>query len=192
MEDGGYEPIDLIGNNPGRHGSAFSGRLAYLPDYAGTSSAGLLWGHDQLFVTNPVDLAALHSTHATLGIYGAYVDWSFDAWRIIGAGYDVDVVLDRPNSDESFISGYVQAERQLPHQLTAYGRIEDSARMQKSHYVALFDDHPLDIEITVRRQSAGLRWDYARRQALTCELGHVVSLEKSANEIRLQWSAAIP
>jgi hypothetical protein len=188
----GNEPINLIGNNPGKHGLSLSGRLAYLPDYVGTSSTGLLWGHDQLFVTNPAAAAALRSNHATLGIYGAYVNWSLDAWRFTGAGYYVDVALDQPNSNESFMSEYVQAERQLPHHLTAFGRVEDSARMQRSRYVALFDDHSSDIDITLRRQAAGLRWDYARRQALTCEVSHVDSLTKRANEVRLQWSAAIP
>jgi hypothetical protein len=189
----GNEPITLVGNNPGKHGLSLSGRLAYLPDYVGTSSAGLLWGRDQLFVTtNPVAVATLRSNHATLSIYGTYADWSVEAWRFIGAGYYVDVALDAPNPDESFMSGYLQAERQLPHRLTAFGRIEDSARMQRSRYVSLFDDHSSDIDVTLRRQAAGLRWDYARRQALTCELSHVVSLATRATEIRLQWSAAIP
>lgn len=186
------EPITLVGNNPGRHGLSFTARIAYMPEYVGTSSAGLLWGHDQLFVTSPLALATLRSNHVGLGIYGAYADWSVDAWRFIGAGYYVDIQLDRPVPDESFISGYLQAERQLPHALTAFGRIEDSARMQRSRYVALFDDHSGDFDITLRRIAAGLRWDYARRQALSLELSRVVSLDRRADELRLQWSAAIP
>jgi hypothetical protein len=38
----------------------------------------------------------------------------------------------------------------------------------------------------------GLRWDYVRRQALTLELSHVVSLKQTSNEVRLQWSAVVP
>jgi hypothetical protein len=186
------EPITLIGNNPGKHGLSLTGRLAYLPDYAGNSSAGLLWGHDQLYARNPVLLAKLGSTHATLGIYGAYADWSVAAWRLIGTWYYVDVALDRPQSDESFMTGYLQLERQLPHKLTAFGRVEDSSRMQESRYVALFEDHSADFDVTVRREAAGLRWDYARRQALTCEFSHEVSLSEHAFEARVQWSAAIP
>ena len=186
------EPITLVGSNPGKHGLSMTGRLAYLPEYIGNSSAGLLWGHDQLFVRNPVALAKLGSSHATLGIYGAYADWSVEAWRLIGTWYYVDVDLDRPIPNDNFMTGYLQVERQLPHQLTAFSRIEDSARMQKSRYVALFDDHSSDIDVTLRRQAVGLRWDYARRQALTCELSHAVSLSHGASEVRLQWSAAIP
>jgi hypothetical protein len=192
LENGGYEPIDLIGNNPGRHGLSLTARVAYLPEYVGTSSAGLLWGHDQIFVRTPLALTTLRSNHANLGLYGAYTDWSVAQWRFIGVGYYVNVALDRPTRDESFISGYFQAERQLVHRLTAYGRVEDSARMQKSRYITLFNDHSGDIEVTLRRAAAGLRWDYARRQALTCEFSHVVSLDERAYEVRLQWAAAIP
>jgi hypothetical protein len=186
------QPIDLVGSNPGKHGLSLTGRLAYLPDYVGTSSAGLLWGHDQLFAKTPKALTALGSNHAILTIYGAYADWSVDAWRFIGVGYYVNVGLDRPNRDESFMSGYLQAERQLPHQLTAFGRVEDSARMQESRYVALLDERSADIDLTIQRQSVGLRWDYARRQALTVEFDHEVSLSGRGYEARLQWSAAIP
>jgi hypothetical protein len=192
LPKGTYEPINLVGNNPGKHGLSLTGRIAYLPDYVGTSSAGLLWGHDHIFVRNPLAMTILRSDHATLSVYGAYVDWGLDAWRIIGVAYYVDVELDRPNPDESFISGYLQAERQLPYGLTAFGRVEDTARMQESRYVSLFNDHSGDIDITLRRAAGGLRWDYARRQALSCELSHVVALDRRAYEVRLQWSAAIP
>jgi hypothetical protein len=143
-------------------------------------------------VRNPVALAKVGSSHVTLDIYGAYADWSVDAWRFIGTWYYVDVELDRRITNEDFMTGYLQVERQLPHRLTAFSRIENSSRMQKSRYVALFDDHSSDIDVTLRRQALGLRWDYARRQALTCELSHAVSVSERASEVRVQWSAAIP
>jgi hypothetical protein len=186
------EPVTLIGGNPGKHGLSLTGRLAYLPDYVANSSAGLLLGRDQLYVRNPVALAKLGSDHATLGIYGVYTDWSVDAWRIIGTWYYINVELDPPVHDESFMTGYVQVERQLAHHLTAFSRLEDSSRIQESRYVSLFNDHSSDLDVTVRRQALGLRWDYARRQALTCEFAHEVSLPQRALEARLQWSAAIP
>jgi hypothetical protein len=137
-------------------------------------------------------LSALNSRHAVLSIYGAYADWNSEPWRIIAANYYVDVDLDQTAREESFISGYVQAERQLPHKLTLFGRWEDSARMQESAYVALFDDRDHDIDIALRRQALGLRWDYVKRQALTIELSHVVSLKERSDEVRLQWSAVVP
>jgi hypothetical protein len=185
-------PIDLIGSNPGKHRLSLTGRIAYLPEYVGTSSFGVLYGHDQFSTDSPFVVSALNSRHAVLSIYGAYGDWNSEPWRIIGANYYVDVALDPATRNESFISGYLQCERQLPHDLTAFGRVEDSARMQESHYVALFDDRNGDIDTALRRQALGLRWDYVRRQALTIELSHVVSLRQRSDEVRIQWSAVVP
>ena len=186
------EPIDLIGNNPGRHRLSLSGRIAYLPEFTGTSSFGFLYGHDHIDTSSLTVLNALSSANAVLGIYGAYVDWNREPWRVIAANYYVDVSLDPAARSESFISGYAQAERQLPHDLTAFGRIEDSSRMQESKYVALFNDHDGDIDVALRRQALGLRWDFIRRQALTIELSHVVSLHQKTDQVRLQWSAVVP
>jgi len=186
------EPIDLVGNNPGRHLLSVTGRLAYLPEYVGASSAGLLFGHDELALNSARAAAAPQARRADLSIYGVYIDWNEEPWRLIGANYYVDVQLHQATRSESFISGYLQLERQLPGRLTIFGRFEDSSRMQESRYVALFDDHDGDIEIAVRRKALGLRWDYARRQALTLELSHVVSLTQQSDEVRAQWSAAFP
>jgi hypothetical protein len=186
------EPVSLIHNNPGRHGLSVTGRLGYLPEYVGASSVGLLFGHDDLDADYGLALPALHSNHADLSIYGAYIDWTVGPWRVVGADYYVDVALDRTTRNEGFMSGYLQVERQLPRRVTVFGRLEDSARMQESRYVALFDHEDGNLEIALRRQALGARWDYARRQALTLELSHIVSLHQQSNEVRAQWSAAIP
>jgi hypothetical protein len=102
------------------------------------------------------------------------------------------VTLDQATRSESFNTGYLQLERQLPRRFTIFGRVEDSARMQDSRYVALFQDHDGDIDIALRRQAIGLRWDFTRRQAFTVELSHIVSLTQKSNEVRVQWSAVIP
>ncbi len=117
------EPINLIGNNPGRHGLSASGRLAYLPEYVGASGVGLLFGHDNLSAGNGRDLPSLHSSRANLSIYGAYIDWNKEPWRVVGANYYVDVKLDQTTQNESFISGYLQLERQLPKRFTLFGRL---------------------------------------------------------------------
>jgi hypothetical protein len=192
VSDRELDAIDLIGANPGRHRLSVTGRLAYLPQYVGTSSMGLLFGHDDLSVSSARTLASLRSNAAKLSIYGAYIDWMADPWRIVAANYYVDIALTEANRNESFTSGYLQVERQLPGRFTIFGRLEDSARMQESRYVALFDDADGDIEIALRRQAVGVRWDYTRRQALTFELSHIVSLTQTSNELRAQWSAAIP
>jgi hypothetical protein len=192
LADGELDPIDLTGANPGRHKLSVTGRLAYLPQYVGPSSMGLLVALDDLSVRSARTLESLGSNAAKVSVYGAYIDWTAEAWRIVAANYYVNVALRSASRNESFISGYLQIERRLSQQFTIFGRLEDSARMQESRYVALFDDVDSDIEIALRRQAAGVRWDYTRRQALTFEASHVVSLTRASNELRLQWSAAIP
>jgi hypothetical protein len=187
-----FEPLNLVGANPGRHGFSVSARLAYMPEYEGASSAGFLFTHDQLYSNSAQLLNALNSTHTTLTLSGAYLDWNFNQWRVMGATYYVDLALDQAARDESFISGYLQVERLLPHDLTAFSRIEDSTRMQESRYVTLFEDRDGDIDVALRRAALGLRWDFVRRQALTIEVSHVGTLERRSNEIRLQWSGVIP
>jgi hypothetical protein len=186
------DPIDLVGNNPGKHRLSFAGRVAYLPEFTETSSFGVLYGHDHIATSSLFVLNALNSRDAVLSIYGVFADWSSEPWRIIGVNYYIDVALDQTTRNESFISGYLQVERQLPHRLTVFGRVEDSARMQESKYVALFNNHDGDIDVTLRRHALGLRWDFIRRQALTIELSHIVSLQQQSDEVRLQWSAVVP
>jgi hypothetical protein len=185
------DPISLIRSNPGRHGLSVTGRVAYLPEYVGASSVGLLFGHHDFDASSA---PALHSSYANLTVYGAYIDWTVERWRVVGADYYVNVALDRTTRNESFMSGYLQVERQLPGRFTVFSRLESSARMQQSRYVDLFN-HDLEdgsLEIALRRQALGVRWDYARRQALTLELSHIVSLQQQSNQVRVQWSAAIP
>jgi hypothetical protein len=189
----GMEPVSLIRSNPGSHGLSVTARLGYLPEYVGASSVGLLFGHDALDAGTGLPLPPSRSfSRAQLTIYGAYIDWTVGQWRFVGADYYVDVALDRTPRNETFMSGYLQVERQLPRRFTVFSRLEDSARMQRSRYVAFFDHDDGDFEIAQRRQALGVRWDYARRQALTVELSHLVSLHQASNQVRVQWSAAIP
>src|SRR5882757_5075479 len=118
LADREMDAIDLIGSNPGRHRLSVTGRLAYLPQYVGASSTGLLFGHDDLSVSSARTLASLHSNAAKLSIYGAYIDWIAEPWRIVAANYYVDVALAQTTRNESFMSGYLQVERQLPRQFT--------------------------------------------------------------------------
>jgi hypothetical protein len=64
--------------------------------------------------------------------------------------------------------------------------------MAESRYVAMFEDYDGDVDVALRRQALGLRWDFVRRQALTVEVSHVSALQRPSNEIRLLWSGVIP
>jgi hypothetical protein len=192
VSDSELDPIDLIGNNPGRHRLSLTARLAYLPQYVGASSMGLLFAHNDLAVSSARAQSLLQANAMRLDLYGAFLDWTVEQWRVVAAGYYVDIAFANSAHRESFISGYLQVERRLPKQFTIFGRLEESTRMQESRYVAIFDDADRDIEIAVRREALGVRWDFRRRQALTLEVSHVDALTLNSDELRLQWSAAVP
>lgn len=187
-----YEPIDLLGENNGRHRLSASGRLAFLPEYEGQNQAGLVFAHDHVSTSQQRFTTLLATQDAAITLYGAYADWTIEPWRVMATTYYIDIQLDLSVHDESFIAGYAQIERTLPFNLTAFGRIEQSSRMGESKYVSLFDDHDGDIDVAIRREAFGVRWDFLRRQALTIELAHVDSQIARSNEIRLQWSGVIP
>jgi hypothetical protein len=86
--------------------------------------------------------------------------------------------------DDKFVVGYVEAERQLPFDFTVLARIEGSQGTGSSPYLRLFE------EFARARQLAGLRWDFAQRQALTLQLTDSHTLNGRFSDVRLQWSAA--
>src|SRR5580704_5347319 len=61
LTNGSLDAIDLIGSNPGRHRLSVTGRLAYLPEYVGPSSVGLMFGHDDLAASGGRLLPSLRS-----------------------------------------------------------------------------------------------------------------------------------
>jgi hypothetical protein len=186
------QPIDVAGPNPGRHGLGSMARVAFLPEATGTNTVGLLAARDVVYASGPATAALLHAAGATLTVVGGFSDWTGEPWHASIALYQIDVALMQTSRRENFTSGYLQVERQLPARLTAYGRLEDSARMQASTYVAVFDEHSRDLDVALRRGLTGLRWDYAHHQALNAELSRIVSFEGHAVEFRLQWTAALP
>jgi hypothetical protein len=187
-----YEPIEMLESTPGQHRLSVTARLAYLPEFVGSTSAGLLFGSHHLIARNPAVLAILPSNDARLNLYGAYADWYRDPWRVIAAVYHARVGYQGGAQDENFTAGYAQVERQLPWRLSAFARLEASDGMRNARFVQSFDDHDGDVDVALRRDAFGLRWDFARRQALSLEISHVVSLEQRSDDIRLQWSAAVP
>ena len=85
LTDNELDPIDLINHNPGEHRLSLTARVAYLPEYTGESSFGLLYGHHDIETNSQPVIDALNSHNVLLSVTGAYVDWNSDPWRVIGA-----------------------------------------------------------------------------------------------------------
>jgi hypothetical protein len=185
----GLDPVNLLDPHFGGRRLALSGRVAYLPDFVGTSAFGLLISHSVMPVLTKSTAAMLRANEVDQTVYGGFANWNGDLWRLTSAVYDVEMNLNGlvGSQRSSFIAGYAQLERQFPHQLTAYGREENSSRAGDSVYILV--NHP-DFEL--RRATTGLRWDFWRHQALTMEAAHGQTSRAKEFEYRLQWSAALP
>jgi len=144
----GVGSIDLIGNNPGA--PALGDGAPRVPAAVRRRQQhGVVVRALMTFCQQCPYLASLHSNAAKLSIYGAYID--LDGGPVANRRCQLlrRHCVDGDRSKRSFTSGYLQVERQLPGRFTIFGRLEDSARMQESRYVALFDDADGDIEIAL-------------------------------------------
>ena len=189
IEEGELEPLNLVDvHENGRHIS-WTGRLAYLPDYAGASAFGLVFAQHRMPVIDNSIVNFPGATELTQNIYGGFGEWHQDPWRVIGAIYNNYIQMRAPAAtrDERFTFWYVQGEQQLPRGFTAYGRLEDSLDANDSTYLA--GNFP-DLEL--RRALLGLRWDALPRHAFTLEVGRAETRSAYRTEFRLQWSAALP
>jgi len=187
----GLQPIQIVGQNDGTHRLAAGARLAFLPQYLGADRIALLWAHDEFEIHDAAMQLGLQATRAGLDVAGAQVDVSLRAWHFLGAAYFLQVRYSGFGAavTERFNAGYWQVERSLPHALTAFGRIEPSSNTQRSRWVQAIGG---DDDWAYRRDSIGMRWDFARRQALTVEVSRSDTSLARLRELRLQWSAALP
>jgi hypothetical protein len=90
------------------------------------------------------------------------------------------------NQTDTFVSGYLQPEYTVQQDWTLFGRLEDTTNRTSSDYLELFPN-----SIT-RRQMLGLRFDFARRQALKLEVAHAETESDDFDQVLLQWSAVLP
>jgi len=189
IQEGELEPLDLVDVHEGRRHISWTGRVAYLPDFTGATAFGLLAARHRIPVLDGSIVDVPLTTEVRQNVYGAFAYWTQDPWRVVATVYDVQVQLLGPatNRDESFVAGYVEADRQLPRGFVAYGRVEDSSRASRSAY--LTGNFP---DFKLKRALGGLRWDFRPRQAVTLEAGRAQTVRTYQNEIRIQWSAALP
>jgi hypothetical protein len=189
IDDGRLQPVAVVGSNEGGHRASWSGRVAYEPELLGENSIGLVAAQHDINVIDPAVAAAFGANDARLDVIGAFARLAPRDWRVQATYYHVGVHFNSAPqaSSEHFGAGYLQVERTLPARLTPYLRIEASADAADSKYVAV-----QSREFEVRRQSLGLRWDFAHKQALTLETARATTLLVRFNEVRLQWSAVVP
>ena len=87
--------------------------------------------------------------------------------------------------DGAFTSAYLQATYNISESTSAYGRLERTDN-EDAPYLQLF---PLYVH---QRELVGLRWDFARQQALHVEVSNNRTANTKYSEYRIQWSAVFP
>ena len=194
LQDEGLVTVGLLNRDRGGHQLSETARLSFLPQYLGSSSIGLLIGHHRMPVIDRALSVSLDARWVEQSNFGAYFDLDRKAWRALGAVYYLDVGLqpaELPGTTaerrEHVAAGYVQLERQFSHHFTAFARHENSANALASRYVAIHAD-----DFVARGNILGMRWDFARRQALTVQLSRLATLRGRQSVARIQWSGVVP
>jgi hypothetical protein len=186
ITDEGLEPFDLLRPDSNRHQLGYQARVSLHPGEFSETGAGIVLAQDDLTVVKPTSPELIGFDHAQVRLAGLFATYAGAKWKATSAVYYADTHLYYTGSrdNDSFVVGYIEAERRLPHNLTGFARWEDSAGTGNSPYLHLFE------RFARSRRVAGLRWDFVQRQALTVQFANTVKLQGHYSDIRLQWSAA--
>jgi hypothetical protein len=182
----GMEAFDLLHPDSNRHQMGYQARASLHPGDFTETGFGILAAHDDLTAIGSISPAEIGFDHVDLSLLGVFGTYAGTAWKVTGTVYRASAHLYYTAStvDDKFVVGYVEAERRLPFDFTAFARIEGSQGTGSSPYLRLFE------EFARSRQVGGLRWDFAQRQALTLQLTDSHTLNGRFSDVRLQWSAA--
>ena len=186
------EPFDLL-ETGSDHGAAVDLRLGFLPDQWGENQAGLIMGWADLKIDGNETAEQVGLQSVEQYTIGAYLDWNWPSWRVIGTVVYVNNQdkLQTQTLKDTFTSAYIQAEYNFHQDWILYGRLEESNDTEDSLYLTLFPNTIAD------RQVLGLRFDFAKNQALTLEVARVIEFAEADTQDRfgqamLQWSTVLP
>ena len=188
LTSGGLEPFDLVHPDHNRRQGGYQARASLHPSEFADTGFGVLAASDDIAVVSlPTTPAALGLEHVDLTLLGVFGTYATPSWKIFATYYYVGTELhyvDRLPHNH-FSVGYLQAEKRLGHEFTAFGRIEASIGAADSPYLHLFPEAGRDKYI------GGLRWDFMQRQALTLQLTKTYTLQGHFADVRFQWCAAL-
>jgi hypothetical protein len=182
----GMEPFDLLRPDSHRHQMGYQARASLHPGEFSDTGVGIVLANNELTAVGLESPELLGFDHVEVRLVGLFATYASATWKVTSTVYDVQTRLYYTDSrrNDSFVVGYIQAERRLPRNLTGYVRWEDSAGAASSPYLHLFE------QFARSRRVAGLRWDFLERQALTVQFANSLTLDGHYSDIRLQWSAA--
>jgi hypothetical protein len=182
----GMEPFDLLHPDSHRHQLGYQARASLHPGDFTETGFGILVADDNLTWVGPTTPGLPPLDHVNLRLLGVFATYAETSWKLTSTVYYTDTRLfySATPANDSFIVGYLQAEKRFAHELTGFARWEDSSGAQSSPYLRLFQ------QFARSRRVVGLRWDFIDRQALTVQFANSHTLDGHYSDIRLQWSAA--
>jgi hypothetical protein len=182
----GLEPFDLLHPDSDRHQMGYQARASLHPGDFTETGVGIVLANDELTAVGAPPPWLPNFDHVNLKLVGLFATYAPSGWKITSTIYYADTKLyyGPARKDDSFIVGYVEAERNFAYDLTGFVRWEDSYGANSSPYLHLFE------QFARCRRVAGLRWDFVERQALTVQFTNSHTLDGRYSDIRLQWSAA--
>ena len=187
----GLVPFDVLDPESG-HGPSLSMRIAYRPDLFTSAQYGIIASWNEIEVvrgSNPglADLDRIDQLAA-----GVFADLQWSDWRVIGSAlyYNNELRYDGYHVSDSYFLFYLQPEYSLTDTWTVFGRVDIGDGEDDSVFLGLLPT------FVAHRNMLGLRWDFARSQALTVEIADTSQQgddteHEHYKEIRLQWSAVI-
>jgi hypothetical protein len=189
ITDEGLKAFDLVRPNTGHNQMGFQARISYLPDEVGDTNIGAVVERSRLGASydsgkNTTGLSSVDQT--VIGINASATRWHL---KLSSAAYYVTATLHGIQSDygnDYFMCGYLQVEKSLASQMTVFARHEDAIHSNQAAYLKLFPT------FVTTRSVAGLRWEFARRNAVTIQASTSETVAgNSFRDVRLQWSAAL-
>ncbi len=182
MGGGRLVPLSLERPGAGRHRPGLTLRLSRQWLGAGSAELGAFAGDYR------IPFAGRAAGGVRLRVGGVYFNHEGPRHRVTGALFHVRNRVDDAGTRRggAFQSGYLHGERALAGTWTAYGQWTATHDAARDPYLALLPG------FVRQRATAGLRWDFTRRQALKLELSRVRPRDGVVNELAVQWSAAFP
>jgi hypothetical protein len=183
----GLKPFDLVHPDHDRRQAGYQARASLHPSEFADTGFGLLAATDEIAVVAPPTPMAIGLDHVDLKLVGVFGTYATPSWKIFGTYYYVQSELYFSDRllDDRFSVAYLQAEKRLGHEFTAFGRIEASIGAGDSPYLHVYQEAGRDKYI------GGLRWDFLQHQALTLQLDQTYTLQGHFADVRFQWSAAL-
>jgi hypothetical protein len=192
LEEGALEAQELF-ESASDHGLSLNLRVAYRPEFLGSTQFGLLAGWNEINVEPAAIPLPDEPQSIDQAMLGAFGDWYWDNLRLLASVVYFDITVELPSQDvdDSYLLGYAQLEYEANNVVTVFGRVEGGIDQDDSAYLALFE------AFITERYMLGARWDVAEHHALTGEvasttLGAGPAGSRDFNEFRLQWSAVFP